>query len=90
MVRRSKDTLSIGKDLEHSSSLPPGLPAASCRLSDFAELVPAVYSGSCVQYLEFDMRGCALGEALAAVRGGEPKQARGLVFGVALQGSSAV
>ena len=32
------------------------------------------------------MRGCALGEVLGTIRGGEPEQARGLVFGVAVQG----
>ena len=32
------------------------------------------------------MRGCALGEVLRTIRGGEPEQARGLVFGVAVQG----
>ena len=32
------------------------------------------------------MRSCALGEALGTIRGGKPKQARGLVFGVAVQG----
>jgi hypothetical protein len=46
----------------------------------------AVYSAICVQCLKFRIRSCALAEVLWTIRCSKPKQARGLVFGVAVQG----
>jgi hypothetical protein len=51
--------------------------------------VQAAYSGICAQCLEFGVGSRTLGEALGAARGSKSKHARGLVFGVAVQGQFA-